>query len=51
MSVDLQGNAVGFKARLNDIGRRHGMDSEPYRKCKETMSWLENRKAINFLSL
>ena len=50
MMVDLNGNAVGFKARLDDIGKRHGIDSEPYRICKETMLWLENRKAIDFLS-
>ena len=48
MMVDLSGNAVGFKARLDDIGKRHGIDSEPYRICKETMLWLENHKAINF---
>ena len=50
MIVDLSGNAVGFKARLEDIENRHGIDSEPYRKCKETMLWLENRKAIEFLT-
>lgn len=50
MMVDLNGNAVGFKARLDDIGNRHGIDSEPYRICKETMLWLENRKALEFMS-
>ena len=49
MMVDLSGNAVGFKTRLDDIGKRHGIDSEPYRICKETMLWLENRKVIKFL--
>lgn len=50
MMVDLSGNAVGFKARLDDIGERHGTDSKPYRICKETMTWLKNRKAIEFLT-
>ena len=50
MMVDLTGQPVGFKARLEDVGKRHGINSEPYRKCKETMLWLENRKAIEFLS-
>ena len=45
MTVDLSGNPVGFKARLDDIGRRHGIDSEAYRSCEETMLWLENRKS------
>ena len=49
MTVDLNGNAVGFKTRLDDIGKRHGVDSEPYRICKETMLWLKNRKTIDFL--
>lgn len=51
MSVDLHGNDVGFKKRLEDIGKRHGIDSEAYQSCKETMLWLENKKAIKFLSL
>ena len=50
MTVDLSGDAVGFEKRLENIGNRHGTDSEPYRKCKETMEWLENRKAIKFLT-
>ena len=50
LSVDLTGEAVGFKKRLEDIGNRHGFDSEPYKKCKETILWLENRKAIEFLT-
>jgi len=50
MMVDLSGEAVGFKARLDDIKERHGEDSEPYRICKETMLWLENRKAIQMLT-
>lgn len=50
MMIDLTGEEVGFQKRLEDIGIRHGFDSEPYRICKETMLWLENRKAIQFLS-
>ncbi len=49
MTVDMSGNPVGFKARLDNIGRRYGIDSEPYRTCQETMLWLENRKAVKFL--
>ena len=50
MMVDSMGNVVGFKARLDDIEKRYGIDSESYRICKEIMLWLENRKAIEFLT-
>ena len=50
MMVDSKGNVVGFKARLDDIEQRYGIDSESYRICKEIMLWLENRKAIEFLT-
>lgn len=50
MMVDSKGNVVGFKARLDDIEKRYGIDSESYRICKEIMLWLENRKAIEFLT-
>lgn len=50
MTIDLTGQPVGFKKRLEDIKERHGEDSDAYRICKETMLWLENRKAIDFLS-
>ena len=50
LPVDLTGETVGFKKRLEDTGNRHGFDSEPYKKCKETILWLENRKAIEFLT-
>lgn len=50
MMVDSRGNTVGFKVRLEDIEHRHGINSEPYHICKETMEWLENRKVIEFLS-
>ena len=50
MMVDLSGEAVGFKARLEGIANRYGKDSEPYRVCKETIVWLENRKTIEYLS-
>ncbi len=50
MTVDPTGKPVGFKARLEGIGECHGIDSEPYRKCRETMLWLENRRAVAFLS-
>ena len=49
MTVDLSGEAVGFKKRLDDIGKRHGTDSEPYRICKETMLWLENYKTLTMI--
>ncbi len=44
MMVDLTGKVVGFKARLEDIAQRHGKNSEPYRICKETMTWLKNQR-------
>ena len=50
MMVDSKGNIVGFKTRLDDIEKRYGIDSESYRICKEIMLWLENRKAIEFLT-
>lgn len=50
MTVDFNGNEVGFIERLNDIGKRHGIDSEAYIKSKEKILWLQNRKAIDFLS-
>lgn len=50
MMVDSKGNIVGFKARLDDIEKRYGIDSESYRICKEIMLWLENRKALEFLT-
>ena len=50
MMVDSKGNVVGFKARLDDIEKRYGTDSESYCICKEIMLWLENRKAIEFLT-
>ncbi len=49
MMVDLTGTPVGFEARLKDIGDRYGIDSDAYRMCFETISWLKNRKAISFL--
>ena len=42
MSVDMSGEDVGFQKRLEDIKNRYGLDSEPYRICKETISWLTN---------
>lgn len=42
MSVDLSGNTVGFKFRLNDIGNRLGFDSVAYRNCTETVKFLES---------
>ncbi len=49
MMVDSKGNTVGFKARLDDIANRYGADSEIHDRCWETIFWLENRKAIEFL--
>lgn len=46
MHIDLTGEDVGYKVRLEDIGNRHGFDSEPYKICKETIEWLLNREAI-----
>ena len=50
MMVDSKGNVVGFKARLDDIKKRYGIDSKPYCICKEIILWLENHKTIEFLT-
>ncbi len=50
MMVDLSGNAVGFKARLDEIEKKHGTESVPYRVCKETMFWLQSHRIASSLS-
>lgn len=44
LSVDLTGENVGYDKRLEDIGKRHGYDSKPYKICKETIDWLKGRE-------
>lgn len=50
MSVDLNGREVGFQERLEDIAFRHGRDSKAYQNCCDTIAWLENRKAVQFIT-
>ena len=50
MHIDLSGKDVGYKARLEDIGNRHGFDSKPYQTCKATIEWLLNREAVKYLT-
>lgn len=42
MHVDMSGKDVGYDIRLEDIKDRHGMNSEPYRKCCDTVNWLRD---------
>lgn len=48
MSVDANGNVVGYKKRLEDICNRHGEDSSAYARSREIVDWLikteENRR-------
>lgn len=46
MSVDSQGDEVGFRRRLDDVAGRYGKDSDQWRECarmvrllKETPEW------------
>lgn len=44
MMVDMSGKPVGFATRLKNIGNKYGYNSEPYRICSETISWLKSRE-------
>ena len=44
MSVDKYGNDVGFESRLEDIGKRYGIDSKVYNRCFNIIKELEKRK-------
>ena len=43
---DRAGENVGFKGRLKGIEERYGKNSRPYRICKDTINWLEQRKEV-----
>ncbi len=47
---DKAGEVVGFQGRLDGLKDRYGEDSKPYQTCKETMEWLINNMALDFLS-
>lgn len=49
LHVDQSGEDVGFKARLDDIGNRHGFDSINYKKCHETIDWLTRQFNFNLI--
>lgn len=44
MSVDKYGNDVGFESRLEDIGKRYGIDSKVYNRCFNIIKELEKRE-------
>ena len=44
MTVDMNGDVVGFDHRLKDIGMRHGFNSKPYKKSELVVNWLKERK-------
>lgn len=44
MSVDKYGNDVGFESRLEDIGKRYGINSKVYNRCFNIIKELEKRK-------
>ena len=50
MSINSDGDEVSFQERLEGIKNHHGSDSKAYHTCIETVSFLENRKAIKFLT-
>lgn len=41
LMVDTKGNLVGFDARLEDIGKRYGTDSDIYAGVAEKIKWLK----------
>ena len=44
------GEVVGFRGRLESLKEHYGIDSEPYRICKETIDWLINYMSCDFLT-
>lgn len=43
MSIDKEGNNVGFKGRLEDIKKRYGEDSIAYETASNTVKWLKEQ--------
>lgn len=50
LMIDVDGKEVGFAERAKNIAVRYGADSPEFLKTKEKILWLENRKAIDFLT-
>lgn len=46
MIIDSNGEKVGYKNRLKDIGERYGFESETYQKCEELINWLKKIEKI-----
>lgn len=44
LSIGLNGEYLGYEARLRDIGNRYGFDSDTYCVCKETVAWLNSER-------
>ena len=44
MQIDKYGNDVGYNERLEDIKKRYGYDSKPYKCCKKLISNFKKNK-------
>ena len=47
MSVDVNGELVGYEKRLRGIRERHGKNSVRYGKAKEVVRWLNESRQAN----
>lgn len=43
LSIGLNGEYLGYEARLKDIGNRYGFDSDTYKTCSNTIEWLKSQ--------
>lgn len=43
LSIGLNGEYLGYEARLKDIGNRYGFDSDTYKTCNNTINWLKSQ--------
>ena len=49
MTIDSAGRVVGFDARLADVERRYGRDSDQYRDCSRMVDLLKDTKTYRGL--
>ena len=40
IDTDVKGAFVSFDKRLENVGKRHGFDSQAYKICKANIEWL-----------
>ena len=43
LSIGLNGEYLGYEARLKDIGDRYGFGSDTYIICSDTIEWLKSQ--------